>query len=40
MGWSDTTEGVRAMTRSIDKHPSWWYPLVRDRQAARDEKGQ
>lgn len=30
-GWSDTAKGARSLLGSIDRHPSWEFPLTRDR---------
>ena len=39
-GWAHTDLGVSRMTSSIEKHPTWTEPQVRDRQADADKKGQ
>lgn len=31
MGWSDTAEGAQSMAASIEAHPSWQFPQIRDR---------
>jgi hypothetical protein len=33
-GWSETTKGAQAMANSIDAHPVWEFPQVRDRRAS------
>lgn len=32
-GWSDTPEGCQPMMRSIEAHPVWKFPHMRDREA-------
>lgn len=36
MGWSETAEGAQRMADSIEKHPSWSFPQIRDRQGETD----
>lgn len=31
MGWTDDAEAARKMGDSVDKHPVWEFPQVRDR---------
>jgi hypothetical protein len=35
LGWTDDEETARRMADSVDLHPSWEFPWVTDRWAAR-----
>lgn len=39
-GWSVTPEGARTMANSIELHPSWEYPQIRDREAIQQAEGE
>lgn len=40
LGWTNSVEAARSMADGVDAHPSWEFPRVTDRQAAKGESAQ